>query len=161
MNAQPDLSRRAFFTALPAVTAGLAVPAHAADEANPHWSMLIDTRRCIACQACTTKYIAATNHHSHLDTQTSNRHYLVHHANNGVSVDAKLVIPHQSLTRKFQQDSFVGRQFCGHGVLSYGQARRAILLLSGLRLGPQQPAQPLLRQSHLLFSQCLHPPRTA
>ena len=53
MNAQPDLSRRAFFTALPAVTAGLAVPAHAADEANPHWSMLIDTRRCIACQACT------------------------------------------------------------------------------------------------------------
>jgi len=53
MNAQPDLSRRAFFTALPAVTAGLAIPAHAADEASPHWSMLVDTRRCIACQACT------------------------------------------------------------------------------------------------------------
>ena len=53
MNAQPDLSRRAFFTALPAVTAGLAIPAHAADEATPHWSMLVDTRRCIACQACT------------------------------------------------------------------------------------------------------------
>ena len=53
MNAQPDLSRRAFFTALPAVSAGLAIPAHAADEATPHWSMLVDTRRCIACQACT------------------------------------------------------------------------------------------------------------
>ena len=53
MNAHPDLSRRAFFTALPAVTAGLAIPAHAADEANPHWAMLVDTRRCIACQACT------------------------------------------------------------------------------------------------------------
>ena len=53
MNAQPDLSRRAFFTALPAVSAGLAIPAHAADEASPHWSMLVDTRRCIACQACT------------------------------------------------------------------------------------------------------------
>ena len=53
MNAQPDLSRRAFFTALPVVTAGLAIPAHAADEATPHWAMLVDTRRCIACQACT------------------------------------------------------------------------------------------------------------
>jgi tetrathionate reductase subunit B len=53
MNAQPDLSRRAFFTALPAVTAGLANPALAADEASPHWSMLVDIRRCIACQACT------------------------------------------------------------------------------------------------------------
>lgn len=53
MNAHPDLSRRAFFTALPAVTAGLAIPAHAADEVNPHWAMLVDTRRCIACQACT------------------------------------------------------------------------------------------------------------
>lgn len=53
MNAQPDLSRRAFLTALPAVSAGLAIPANAADEANPHWSMLVDTRRCIACQACT------------------------------------------------------------------------------------------------------------
>ena len=31
---------------------GLAVPAMAA-EAGPHWSMLVDTRRCIACQACT------------------------------------------------------------------------------------------------------------
>ena len=53
MNAQPDLSRRAFFTALPAVTAGLATPALAADDATPHWSMLVDIRRCIACQACT------------------------------------------------------------------------------------------------------------
>lgn len=53
MNAHPDLSRRAFFGVLPAVTAGLAMPARAADEAGPHWSMLVDTRRCIACQACT------------------------------------------------------------------------------------------------------------
>lgn len=53
MSAHPDLSRRAFFSALPAVTAGLAVPAMAAETAGPHWSMLVDTRRCIACQACT------------------------------------------------------------------------------------------------------------
>lgn len=53
MSSQPDLSRRAFFTALPAVTAGLALPAQAAEEAGPHWAMLVDTRRCIACQACT------------------------------------------------------------------------------------------------------------
>jgi tetrathionate reductase subunit B len=53
MSAQPDLSRRAFFAALPAVTAGLAAPAMAAETAGPHWSMLVDTRRCIACQACT------------------------------------------------------------------------------------------------------------
>lgn len=53
MSAHPDLSRRAFFSALPAVTAGLAVPAMAAEAAGPHWSMLVDTRRCIACQACT------------------------------------------------------------------------------------------------------------
>lgn len=53
MSAHPDLSRRAFFAALPAVTAGLAVPAMAAEASGPHWSMLVDTRRCIACQACT------------------------------------------------------------------------------------------------------------
>jgi tetrathionate reductase subunit B len=53
MSAHPDLSRRAFFSALPVVTAGLAVPAMAAETAGPHWSMLVDTRRCIACQACT------------------------------------------------------------------------------------------------------------
>ena len=53
MSAHPDLSRRAFFAALPAVTAGLAVPAMAAEATGPHWSMLVDTRRCIACQACT------------------------------------------------------------------------------------------------------------
>ncbi len=53
MSSQPDLSRRAFFATLPAVTAGLALPALAAEEASPHWSMLVDTRRCIACQACT------------------------------------------------------------------------------------------------------------
>ncbi len=53
MSAHPDLSRRAFFATLPAVTAGLAVPAMAAETAGPHWSMLVDTRRCIACQACT------------------------------------------------------------------------------------------------------------
>jgi tetrathionate reductase subunit B len=50
MNAQPDLSRRAFFTALPSVKASLTTPALAADDAGPHWSMLIDIRRCIGCQ---------------------------------------------------------------------------------------------------------------
>ena len=53
MSANPDFSRRAFLSALPAVTAGLAVPVHAAEGAGPHWAMLVDTRRCIACQACT------------------------------------------------------------------------------------------------------------
>ncbi len=53
MSAHPDLSRRAFFGALPAVTAGLALPAQAAEASGPHWGMLVDTRRCIACQACT------------------------------------------------------------------------------------------------------------
>ncbi len=50
---KPNLARRNFFAALPAVTAGFALPAHAAEKNGPHWSMLVDTRRCIACQACT------------------------------------------------------------------------------------------------------------
>ncbi|MDO9149211.1 MAG: tetrathionate reductase subunit B, partial [Hydrogenophaga sp.] len=56
MNSHPDFSRRAFLAQLPVVTAGLAVPAFAAAETatpGPHWAMLVDTRRCIACQACT------------------------------------------------------------------------------------------------------------
>lgn len=53
MSAHPDLSRRAFFAALPALTAGFAMPARAAESAGQHWAMLVDTRRCIACQACT------------------------------------------------------------------------------------------------------------
>ncbi len=54
MNAHPDLSRRAFLGRLPVVTAGLAVPVAAvAETKGPHWAMLVDTRRCIACQACT------------------------------------------------------------------------------------------------------------
>jgi len=53
MNAHPDLSRRAFLAQLPALTAGLAAPAAVAAEAGPYWAMLVDTRRCIACQACT------------------------------------------------------------------------------------------------------------
>ncbi len=53
MSGKPDLQRRAFLAALPAVTAGLAAPAAAEESATPHWGMLIDTRRCIACQACT------------------------------------------------------------------------------------------------------------
>jgi tetrathionate reductase subunit B len=53
MNA-PNFSRRDFLARLPAVTAGLAVPMTAAAAgAGPHWAMLVDTRRCIACQACT------------------------------------------------------------------------------------------------------------
>lgn len=53
MRTQPEPTRRAFLAALPAVTAGLASPAAAAQEAAAHWGMLIDTRRCIGCQACT------------------------------------------------------------------------------------------------------------
>lgn len=53
MSTKPDLSRRAFLAALPAVTAGMATPAIAADATSPRWGMLIDTRRCIGCQACT------------------------------------------------------------------------------------------------------------
>ena len=48
------LTRRGFLKALPAVTAGAAaLPAHAAKPGAPHWAMLIDTRECIGCQACT------------------------------------------------------------------------------------------------------------
>lgn len=53
MSVRPDPSRRAFFAALPAVTVGLAVPAEAAPGPAARWSMLVDARRCIACQACT------------------------------------------------------------------------------------------------------------
>ena len=53
MSTQPESTRRAFLAALPAVTAGLASPAIASQEAAPRWGMLIDTRRCIGCQACT------------------------------------------------------------------------------------------------------------
>jgi tetrathionate reductase subunit B len=52
MKSGPVPTRRAFLAALPIVTAGLAAPAAAA-QAAPHWGMLIDTRRCIGCQACT------------------------------------------------------------------------------------------------------------
>ena len=54
MNNQPDPTRRAFLAVLPVMTAGLATPAAAGPSpAAPRWGMLIDTRRCIACQACT------------------------------------------------------------------------------------------------------------
>ncbi|AKU21499.1 sulfate reduction electron transfer complex DsrMKJOP subunit DsrO [Massilia sp. NR 4-1] len=58
MSNQANLSRRFFLSALPAVTAGLAATATTAEAApagqgTPHWGMLVDTRRCIACQACT------------------------------------------------------------------------------------------------------------
>ncbi|HEX9719452.1 MAG TPA: 4Fe-4S dicluster domain-containing protein [Ramlibacter sp.] len=53
MRTQPEPTRRAFLAALPAVTAGLASPAAASQEEVPRWGMLIDTRRCIGCQACT------------------------------------------------------------------------------------------------------------
>lgn len=53
MKSEPVPTRRAFLAALPAVTAGLASPPAAAAQSAPHWGMLVDTRRCIACQACT------------------------------------------------------------------------------------------------------------
>lgn len=55
MSDLPDRSRRSFLSALPSLTVGLAVPAKAADAPArlPRWGMLVDTRRCIACQACT------------------------------------------------------------------------------------------------------------
>jgi len=53
MKDHPQPSRRTFLAALPVVTAGLAAPAARGGQGGPHWGMLIDTRRCIACQACT------------------------------------------------------------------------------------------------------------
>ena len=53
MKDQPLPSRRMFLAALPVMTAGLASPAARAEKAPPHWGLLIDTRRCIGCQACT------------------------------------------------------------------------------------------------------------
>ena len=54
MKEQAQPSRRSFLAALPAVTAGLALPpARAEQKTLPRWGMLIDTRRCIGCQACT------------------------------------------------------------------------------------------------------------
>ena len=53
MTCPPDPGRRAFLSAIPVLTAGIAAPARAADTRSPHWGMLVDTRRCIACQACT------------------------------------------------------------------------------------------------------------
>jgi tetrathionate reductase subunit B len=58
MNDTPDLSRRAFLQALPAITAGAVVlPAEAAADPSPRWAMLVDVRRCIGCQACTVACI--------------------------------------------------------------------------------------------------------
>lgn len=56
MNDVCDQSRRGFLKALPAVTAGAALPARAAD-AGPRWAMLVDLRQCIGCQACTVACI--------------------------------------------------------------------------------------------------------
>lgn len=56
MNDVCDQSRRGFLKALPAVTAGAALPAGAAD-AGPRWAMLVDLRQCIGCQACTVACI--------------------------------------------------------------------------------------------------------
>lgn len=54
MKNHSEPSRRTFLAVLPAMTAGLATPlAHAAQKTAPRWGMLIDTRRCIGCQACT------------------------------------------------------------------------------------------------------------
>jgi tetrathionate reductase subunit B len=53
MRTRPEATRRDFLVALPAITAGLASPAGAGQEAGPRWGMMIDTRRCIGCQACT------------------------------------------------------------------------------------------------------------
>ena len=54
MDDSHPLSRRAFLRAFPVVTAGAAsLPVRAATVRGPHWAMLIDTRSCIGCQACT------------------------------------------------------------------------------------------------------------
>jgi tetrathionate reductase subunit B len=54
MKNESEPSRRTFLAVLPALTAGLATPlAQAAERSTPHWGMLVDTRRCIGCQACT------------------------------------------------------------------------------------------------------------
>jgi hypothetical protein len=43
------------------------------------------------------KDVAATNHNGNFNAKPGNFCYFVHHANDGVTVDAKLVVPHQSL----------------------------------------------------------------
>ncbi len=51
---KPSSTRRAFLQAIPAITAGLALPTSArAAPGKHHWAMLVDIRRCIGCQACT------------------------------------------------------------------------------------------------------------
>ena len=52
-------SRRDFLRALPAITAGVALPMSnaTAAEGTHHWGMLVDVRKCIGCQACTVSCI--------------------------------------------------------------------------------------------------------
>ena len=58
MSDNPSPSRRAFLQAIPAITAGLALPATArAAPGKHHWAMLVDVRKCIGCQACTVACI--------------------------------------------------------------------------------------------------------
>ena len=54
MSETPNRSRRRFLSALPTITVGLiAEPVQASPAKSSRWAMLVDTRRCIACQACT------------------------------------------------------------------------------------------------------------
>ena len=54
MSETPNRSRRRFLSALPTITVGLITePVQASPAKSSRWAMLVDTRRCIACQACT------------------------------------------------------------------------------------------------------------
>jgi hypothetical protein len=61
--------------------------------------------------------IATANDHSHFDPQLRHINDFVHHANDGGTVDAKTVIPHQRLTRQLEQNALVRWFGVGHGVL--------------------------------------------
>lgn len=51
MSETPNRSRRRFLSALPTITVGLITePVQASPAKSSRWAMLVDTRRCIACQ---------------------------------------------------------------------------------------------------------------
>ena len=78
-----------------------------------------------------TKNIAPSDHHRHFDPEAGDLGHLIDHPDDGVPVDAKLVVAHQGLTRQLEQNSLVGWLGCGHGGLLLIAGRQDIELISG------------------------------